>query len=1230
MFPSSRARAGGRQFSLRSHLIAVILVALLPTMLFAAATVALLVGQERAAFRRSTAETARALQQAVDGALRSSIGTLQALATSRSLHAGDLRTFHAEAARVVASQSDWQSISLSAPDGRVLFTTLAPPLDDPADVIAGSRAFSAAVESRQPVVGDLLTTGASAEAGFNVRVPILRDRDVVYVLSAVVTPIFVSRLLAEQGLPPEWMAAVLDRNGRLVARTGSAEEFLGVQAPSELRVALQSTNEGTLKLQSPDGVPLQATFSRSPLTEWTVALGVPASIVDVSLRRSLAGVTLGSAAILLLGMVLAASFSRRIARPIVALSRAAQALERGEPVTAPPPTSIAEVDALAHTLAHASAVRRHAEAMILDSEERFRAIADTAPVLIWITGPDGGNVFCNKPWLDFTGRTPEQERGEGWREGMHPDDSAAYRDVVASAVAGRQPFVVEYRRRRADGTWRWVLDSGVPRLAGDGALTGYIGSCIDITDRKQVELEQEQLLAREAAARAEAEAAAERARFLAEATSLLASALDYQQTLATLARLAVPRIADMCAVDMVDASGAVDRVALVHVSPAKEAAVREARARFGYPSGSLVARVLASGEPILRAEMTEADLRETAPEAEHHRVFRELGVASAIVAPIAARGRVIGALTLHTRDSGRHYTATDLALATDLAARAALAVENARLFGDSEARRREAEALADVAHVLAEGLQPDVVARRVAEKARTLLGAEAACLFRREESGLLRAIAVAGDLGPLFVLGTEIRPGAGAVGLAVLERCPVATADILADDRLVLTPDMRERVSAARFRSVLAVPFLEEGQVAGVFAMADVQGRVFTDEEKRLAESFGDQAGLALANARLYAAEQAARTQAEALNRSKDEFLAMLGHELRNPLGAIATASQVLTRLGDAEPRAVRARGIIANQVRHLARLVDDLLDVARVASGKIVLDVKGLDLGQQVESCASAFMSAGRGAQHRIEVDCASAWVAADATRIDQVTTNLLANAIQYTPADGRVRVSVAREDAHAVLRVQDTGVGIGPELLPRVFDLFTQGETALDRTRGGLGIGLTLVRRLVELHGGTVEAASPGVGRGSTFTVRLPLAPAPMAELESAAGDIGTVIGRRVLVVEDNAAAREMLRVALELEGHEVFEAADGPGGLEAAERLQPQVALVDIGLPGLDGYEVARRIRASKGGKRILLIALTGYSQPRDRDRSLESGFDAHLVKPVDPDQLCRLLAQASGED
>jgi CheY-like chemotaxis protein/anti-sigma regulatory factor (Ser/Thr protein kinase) len=287
------------------------------------------------------------------------------------------------------------------------------------------------------------------------------------------------------------------------------------------------------------------------------------------------------------------------------------------------------------------------------------------------------------------------------------------------------------------------------------------------------------------------------------------------------------------------------------------------------------------------------------------------------------------------------------------------------------------------------------------------------------------------------------------------------------------------------------------------------------------------------------------------------------------------------------------------------------------------VLVRRPLDLAEAVRQCVTMFGETDRTSRHRLTLETEPVWVDADQTRIEQITENLVTNALKYTPAGGAIHLRVHRDAGEAVLRVRDSGAGIPRELLPRVFDLFVQGARTLDRNEGGLGIGLTLVRQLVEMHGGTVEAASEGAGRGSTFTVRLPAIPGPPPAPLLAPPERPGARGRRILIVEDAADAREMLRVALELSGHEVHEAEDGPGGIEAACRVRPDVALIDIGLPGVDGYEVARRIRAATGGERIRLIALTGYGQPEDRRRSLEAGFDAHLLKPVTPDHLEQLI-------
>jgi signal transduction histidine kinase len=362
----------------------------------------------------------------------------------------------------------------------------------------------------------------------------------------------------------------------------------------------------------------------------------------------------------------------------------------------------------------------------------------------------------------------------------------------------------------------------------------------------------------------------------------------------------------------------------------------------------------------------------------------------------------------------------------------------------------------------------------------------------------------------------------------------------------------------------------------------------------------------------------------ESLNRAKDEFLAMLGHELRNPIGSIMTAVGVLDLADGHDPQVRRATEVIGRQAGHLGHLVDDLLDVSRVTSGRIVLTRRPLDLGEAVTRSVSTLLAA-RGRRHRVSVTTGPAWMQGDETRIEQIVGNLVVNALKYTPEGGEIDVSVATEAGEAVLRVRDTGIGLPPALLPRIFDLFVQGERGVERAKGGLGIGLTLVRRLVELHGGSVSAASDGPGRGSVFTVRLPMVDAPVTA-PVRRGAVATNGARlTILLVEDNADTREMMAQLLRLKGHDVHEAADGVAGVAAALRLRPDVAFVDVGLPGLDGYEVARQIRRAPEGAAVALIALTGYGQPEDRQRAVEAGFDRHVVKPLDPDRLETLLAR-----
>jgi signal transduction histidine kinase/ActR/RegA family two-component response regulator len=366
---------------------------------------------------------------------------------------------------------------------------------------------------------------------------------------------------------------------------------------------------------------------------------------------------------------------------------------------------------------------------------------------------------------------------------------------------------------------------------------------------------------------------------------------------------------------------------------------------------------------------------------------------------------------------------------------------------------------------------------------------------------------------------------------------------------------------------------------------------------------------------------EAARTEADAGNRAKDEFLAMLGHELRNPLGAIGAAVYLLDQVGSDVQR-LRCQEVIKRQVGHLTRLMNDLLDAGRVATGKIVLARKPLNLGDAVQRCVTAVSAMGRADGYHFEIDLNSAWIDADETRVEQTVTNLITNALKYTPVGGRIGVSVRAKGDDAVLQITDTGAGIAPEMLPRIFDLFVQGERTLERSQGGLGIGLTLARRLVELHAGTIEAASDGAGHGSTFTVRFPRIEKP-TEQPHRATLVRDASRRRILVVEDNDDMRAMLRDALSAAGHKVICASDGAAAVNESLRARPDVAIIDIGLPIIDGCEVAQRIRTADGIP-PLLIAVTGYGRPEDRERALASGFIRHVAKPVDPQQLLDVIA------
>ncbi|HEY4563471.1 MAG TPA: ATP-binding protein, partial [Thermoanaerobaculia bacterium] len=425
-----------------------------------------------------------------------------------------------------------------------------------------------------------------------------------------------------------------------------------------------------------------------------------------------------------------------------------------------------------------------------------------------------------------------------------------------------------------------------------------------------------------------------------------------------------------------------------------------------------------------------------------------------------------------------------------------------------------------------------------------------------------------------------------------------------------------------KWNSVIVVPLIARDTPLGAIVCC-LARRQFEPADLALIENLAGRAATALDNAQLF---QTIRDG----ERRKDEFLAMLGHELRNPLSPISNCLHILHSPGLSEAQTERALVTVERQVRHLTRLVDDLLDIARVSRGKILLRRERLDLVETVRATVEDQRQDLEAAGLAIALDLPGGplWIDGDSTRLSQAVGNVLSNAGKFTEPGGRIAVAVRREPAGgtAAVAVRDTGIGMEPELLARAFEPFSQAERSPDRGRGGLGLGLALVKALIELHGGSVEAASPGPGRGTEVVMRLPLAAG--TEERAMTGDPAAAVPgrpRRCLVIEDNVDAAESLALLLQLAGHEAEVAFDGLAGIEKARSFRPDVVLCDIGLPGgLDGHGVARAFRADPELRSAFLIALTGYGQEEDRRRALEAGFDAHLTKPADIEELKRMLA------
>jgi signal transduction histidine kinase/ActR/RegA family two-component response regulator len=723
---------------------------------------------------------------------------------------------------------------------------------------------------------------------------------------------------------------------------------------------------------------------------------------------------------------------------------------------------------------------------------------------------------------------------------------------------------------------------------------------------------------------------------VADANRLLADSLDDEATLDALVQAVVPRFADWCAIRLIAEDGRVLRRRTAYGAPGLAEVARDmeryfsARAPEPQTAPGTIGVVLRTGQPLVVSHVTEAWMRTTANDPPHLALLQRLAPASLMHVPLLVRGHAVGMMTFVRTQGGQAFTMRHLAIAEELCDRAAVAIENTRLFRESERRRHEAQALTEIARVLAETMDPRAVAQRIAESVRILLENTASAAVYSIESvdEPARAVAISTETGVRFIWTRVLPPGTGVAALAVAERRTIMAADVLEDPRVRYPPDVRAQLERSEYRALMAIPLIAHDRVLGALALGARSGRRFQEREIALLSAFADHAAVAFHNARLFAESERRGAVAEAANRSKDDFLAILSHELRT---AILGWVRMLERGVLSAERTADALEAIDRNTRLQARLINDLLDVSRIVAGKLDVERQPVSLTAVLHDAIAVLRQDPhvRGLLEDPRIDPDAGFVIGDRVRLQQIITNLVSNAAKYTPAGGHITVTARRAEQKVEIVVVDTGEGIDPAELPRIFERFHQVDASKTRRHGGLGLGLTIVRHLVERHGGSVGAESEGRGKGARFTVVLPRAGGPLglARAGSRSSTPATpsepLRGVRVLFVDDNADARTFIRAALEAAGALVRTAASASDALGIFDREPFDIVMTDIGMPQVDGYDFVRQLRTRVRGAAVPAIALTAYAGSDDERRALAAGFQRHVAKPVDPDELVDLV-------
>lgn len=889
-------------------------------------------------------------------------------------------------------------------------------------------------------------------------------------------------------------------------------------------------------------------------------------------------------------------------------------------------------------------------------EARFVAVVEHMAEAFVDLDMTGCCTYLNRRAEQLLAVDRSQALGQSIGELFAVDTASPLFEQYDRALAAQVPIAVEVFYPVGD---RWLAMRLVPTSTG---LSIYFS---DITDPKVPEvatptepLHGHSLLNPTASG---AEAAQRQSVFLAEISAVLASSLEYERTLQSVANLAVPYFADWCSVDLLNDDRTISRVAVAHPDPAKVVLGWNVAQRFPrhLDDGYGISEVMQSGRVEIAPEITDEQLVATIQDAEYLRILRELGLRSCIIAPLQTRGRVLGSISFIYAESNRRYCAHDLALAEDLARRAATAIDNARLYQAAQQARLAAEKAADrtarlqtVTAALSESLTPLQVADVIVEQSMSALEADSALMVLVTEDRTELEIVKAVGYEPDLVASWRRFSIHAAVPLAEAIRTgEPAWMETLAD-RVARYPHLAHIYTRYEFASWMSLPLVVEGKSVGGMLLSFQEFRQLSQDDRDFILALSRQCAQAIFRAQLYEAERQARADAEQANRVKDEFLAVLSHELRSPLNPILGWTKMLKEKRLAAAKAEQALDTIERNAKLQAQLIEDLLDVSRILQGKMALNIAPVNLVATLEAALETVHLAAEAKNIHIATSFHSiaSTVLGDPNRLQQAAWNLLSNAVKFTPAGGRVEVRLERidrqaeagsqssivdsqPDSFAEITVTDTGRGINREFLPYVFDYFRQEDGTTTRQFGGLGLGLAIVRHIIELHGGSVCADSPGPNLGATFTIQLPLntvEPKPVSPHRPPTSQT-QLTGVHVFVVDDDADMRELASFILTQAGAHVTTAASATQTLlllsqAAIDRSLPDLLLCDIGMPEMDGYSLIQQIRTwspDQGGA-IPAIALTAYAGAINQQQALAAGFQQHISKPVEPDALVAAVA------